>query len=198
MWDYPVTENTQRVTLVFLTNKRPKESQMLNPISSVNRISSLLESSINLLLGTRSVKRLKMKEHAPHTTRVSACPASSGQAAFRRCSERALCSGISRIKRTYIKEAPSEPPADLGVLKGQLPAAGTGQGQGQRPGLPAPHRLPPPAPLGRSATGRRRAGERDGQRKPRGRKVERFVCCHPFSIRKSTSLLEARINKGGM
>lgn len=99
---------------------------MLSPISSVNRISALTESSINLLLGTRSVERLKMNKHASHTTRVPACPADSGQTVFRCCSQRVFCSGISWIKRTSPRRR-ARRPLTRGAEGTAPAAAGTGR-----------------------------------------------------------------------
>lgn len=125
---------------------------MLSPVSSVNTISALTESSINLLLGTRSVERLKMNKHAPHTTRVPACPADSGQTAFRCCSQRVLCSGISGIKRTSPRRRARRPLArrcwrdssggsgdGMGTGRdGDGTRTGMGRPRGQRPDLPPP------------------------------------------------------------
>lgn len=196
-------ENTWRVTLVFLTNKRPKEkSHVESYLFSQQNFSTA--RTLNLLLETRSVKRLKMNKHTLHSTRVTACPASSGQTAFRSCSQRVFCSSISRIKRTSARRRASRPLARR-CWRDSSGGSGDATGTGRAPraaSRPFPSSSPPfahpPLMLGRSATGRWQAGVQDRQRKLKGRKVEHFVCRHPFSTRKSTSLQEAQINKGGM
>lgn len=166
---------------------------MLSPISSLDRISILVQSSINLLLGTKSVKRLKMNKHAPHITRwLSALPTPDTQrsgAVHSECSARAF-HGLRGHQREL-----SEPARRCW----RDSSSGSGDGTGRDGTAPRAAPRPPPTPvLGRRATVRWQAGERDGQRKPKGWKVEHLVCCHPFSIQKSTSLLEALINRGGM
>lgn len=139
-------ENTWRVTLVFLTNKRPKEkSHVESYLFSQQNFSTA--RTLNLLLETRSVKRLKMNKHTLHSTRVTACPASSGQTAFRSCSQRVFCSSISRIKRTSARRRASRPLARRcwrDSSGGSRDATGTGEPRGQRPGLSPPHLLPLP------------------------------------------------------
>lgn len=157
---------------------------MLSPISSLDRISLLVQSSINLLLGTRSVKRLKMNKRPPHH-QGDCLPCQLQTHSVQVLFTAGVLPGHFTDWEDINESWASRPAGAEGTAPA---AAGTGR-DSPAGSVPA---------LRRRATGRWQAGERDGQKKPKGWKVEHLVCCHPFSIRKSTSLLEAQINKGGM
>lgn len=59
-WEY-----TKGAALVFLTDKRTKEIRYWVLSPSI-RISALVECSLNLLLGTRAIKRQQMNKHVSH------------------------------------------------------------------------------------------------------------------------------------